>query len=117
LFSANRKISPSGVQGQPGAVRVEPEQRVRYGPDDLSDEGSSFSVLMRTAAPEVILALLEAATGEVETAGDEDVRGDSGDAPRASIDPVAALERAPEDECAMSTTSPAKESGWVGSGT
>jgi hypothetical protein len=81
--------------------RPERPQWVRYGPDGISDEGSSFSGLMRTADPEAILALLAAATGDVETVGDEDIRGEPATHLRARIDLPAAREQAPEDHWAM----------------
>jgi hypothetical protein len=81
--------------------RPEGPQWVRYGPDEMSDEGSSFGGLMRTADPEVILALLEAATGDVERVGDEDIRGEPATHLRARIDLATAREQAPEDHWAM----------------
>jgi hypothetical protein len=74
---------------------------VRFGPDEMSDEGSSFGGLMRTADPEAILALLAAATGDVETVGGEDVRGEPAAHLRARIDLATAREQAPEDHWAM----------------
>jgi hypothetical protein len=55
--------------------RPERPRWVRYGPDDVS-EGSLLTGLMTTADPAATLALLAAATGDVETVGDEDVRGE-----------------------------------------
>jgi hypothetical protein len=73
---------------------------VRFGPSDL-DGGSGFTGLMSAADPEGILALLGAASGEVETVGDEDVRGERATHLQASIDLAAAREQAPEDQWAM----------------
>jgi hypothetical protein len=88
-------LAPEGQQ-RPGAPRW-----VRYGPEDVGEEGSSLTGLVRTAEPEAILALLAAATGDVETVGDEDVRGEPATHLRARIDLAAAREQAPEDHWAM----------------
>lgn len=55
----------------------------------------------RTAEPEAILALLAAATGDVETVGGEDVRGEPATHLRARIDLATAREQSPEDHRAM----------------
>lgn len=84
-----------------GQRRPDDPRWVRYGPDHVGDGGSSFTGLMTTADPEAILALLAAATGDVETVGDEDVRGEPATHLRARVDLATAREQAPEDHRAM----------------
>lgn len=74
---------------------------VRYGPAELGDDGSSFAGLVSMADPEIILALLEAAAGEVETVGEEEVRDEPATHLRATIDLAAAREQAPERQWSM----------------
>ncbi|HEY8526766.1 MAG TPA: hypothetical protein VIL48_17480 [Acidimicrobiales bacterium] len=74
---------------------------VRMGPSDLEGPSSAFTGVVSAADPEGILALLESATGEVETVGREDVRGEPATHYRATLDLEAATQQAPDGRWAL----------------
>lgn len=84
-----------------GSQRPSMPRWARYEPAELGDDGSSFAGLVSMADPEIILALLEAAAGEVETVGEEEVRDEPATHLRATIDLAAAREQAPERQWSM----------------
>ncbi|HEY8523959.1 MAG TPA: LppX_LprAFG lipoprotein [Acidimicrobiales bacterium] len=81
--------------------RADGRRWVRFGAEDVGVEGSPFAAITRLANPEGILALLGAATGDVETVGEDEVRGEPATHVQTTIDLAAARDQGPDGEWPM----------------